>query len=47
MTKPKDFESAMKRLEEIITMMENGDPPLSALLEMYEEGVALQKFCHT
>ena len=47
MTKPKDFESAMKRLEEIITIMENGDPPLSALLEMYEEGVELQKFCHT
>ena len=47
MTKPKDFESAMKRLEEIITIMENGDPPLSVLLEMYEEGVELQKFCHT
>ena len=22
-------------------------PPLSVLLEMYEEGVELQKFCHT
>ena len=47
MTKPKDFELAMNRLEEIITMMESGDPPMSVLLEMYEEGVELQKFCHT
>ena len=46
MTKFKDFESAMKRLEEIVNTLESGDLPLDSLLEMYEEGVKLQKFCH-
>lgn len=41
----KDFESAMKRLEEIVKILERGELPLASLLEMYEEGVKLQNFC--
>lgn len=45
MTQYKDFESAMKRLEEIVKILESGELPLASLLEMYEEGVKLQNFC--
>lgn len=45
MTRYKDFESAMKRLEEIVKILEKGELPLASLLEMYEEGVKLQNFC--
>ncbi len=45
MTQYKDFESAMKRLEEIVKILERGELPLASLLEIYEEGVKLQNFC--
>ena len=45
MTQYKDFESAMKRLEEIVKILERGELPLASLLETYEEGVKLQNFC--
>jgi exodeoxyribonuclease VII small subunit len=45
MTKIKDFESALQRLEEIVKRLESGDLPWS--LELFEEGVALSRFCHT
>lgn len=45
MTQHQDFESAMKRLEEIVKILESGELPLASLLEMYEEGVKLQNFC--
>lgn len=45
MTQTKDFESAMRRLEEIVKTLESGELPLASLLEMYEEGVKLQNFC--
>ena len=44
-TQYKDFETAMKRLEEIVKILERGELPLASLLEMYEEGVKLQNFC--
>ncbi len=47
MTQYKDFESAMKRLEEVVKTLESGELPLASLLEMYEEGVNLQNFCHS
>ncbi len=46
MTQYKDFESAMRRLEEIVKTLESGELPLASLLEVYEEGVKLQNFCH-
>ncbi|RMF61428.1 MAG: exodeoxyribonuclease VII small subunit [Calditrichaeota bacterium] len=39
------FESAMKRLEEIVSALEQGNLTLEQSLKMYEEGVELTKFC--
>ena len=41
----KTFESAMKRLEEIVDELENGDLALEASIKVYEEGVELMAFC--
>jgi exodeoxyribonuclease VII small subunit len=38
---PVDFESALKRLEEIVRLLEEGDIGLNESLERYEEGVKL------
>jgi len=46
MAKIKDFESALQRLEEIVRKLDSGDLPLASLLEAYEEGVTLSRFCH-
>lgn len=48
MVKPKsqDFESAIKRLEEIVAQLESGDLPLEKSLELFEEGIKLSRFCH-
>ena len=45
MSKPKDFETALQRLEEIVRKLDSGDLPLASLLEVYEEGVTLSRFC--
>ena len=47
MSKPKDFETALQRLEEIVRKLDSGDLPLASLLEVYEEGVILSRFCQT
>jgi exodeoxyribonuclease VII small subunit len=47
MSKPKDFEAALQRLEEIVRKLDSGDLPLASLLEVYEEGVTLSRFCQT
>jgi len=39
------FESAMKRLEEIVNELEGGDLTLDQALKKFEEGVKLSKFC--
>lgn len=39
------FESAMKRLQEIVAFLENGEAPLDRSLAAFEEGVKLVKFC--
>ena len=41
------FEDALKRLEEIVRLLESGDSPLDASLSLYEEAVALVKVCNT
>jgi len=46
MAKIKDFESALLRLEEIVKKLDSGDLPLASLLEAYEEGITLSRFCH-
>ncbi len=39
------FESALKRLEEIVTKMETGDITLDESIKAFEEGQELVKFC--
>ncbi len=39
------FEDAMERLEEIVEQMEGDKLPLEEMLERYEEGTKLVKFC--
>lgn len=41
------FEAAMSRLEEIVRTLESGNAPLDASLSLFEEGVALVKFCNS
>ncbi len=39
------FEDAIKRLEEIVAALEQGDVPLDEALNLYEEGVQLSRSC--
>lgn len=41
----KNFETSMKRLEEIVQELEKGDLPLEESLKVFEEGMSLIKFC--
>jgi exodeoxyribonuclease VII small subunit len=43
--KVKDFESALKSLEEIVGQLESGDLTLDRALELFEEGVQVSRFC--
>lgn len=39
------FESAMKRLEEIVRILEEAETPLERAIDLYEEGLGLSQFC--
>jgi len=41
----KDFESAMERLEEIVTALESGEHSLEKSIELYSEGVTIAGIC--
>lgn len=41
----KDFETALKRLEEIVGKLEQGEIPLERALELFEEGVKISRYC--
>lgn len=41
----KTFEKALTRLEEIVRNLEEGELTLGDSLKVFEEGVALSKFC--
>jgi exodeoxyribonuclease VII small subunit len=43
--KVKDFESALKSLEDIVVQLEGGDLTLDRALELFEEGVKVSRFC--
>jgi exodeoxyribonuclease VII small subunit len=43
--KIKDFESALKSLEEIVGQLEAGDLTLDRALELFEEGIRISRFC--
>ena len=39
------FEQAMERLEEIVSLLENGGAVLDDTMELYTEGAKLASFC--
>lgn len=39
------FEEALKKLEEIVQNLEEGNLPLERSLELFEEGMKLSRFC--
>ncbi len=39
------YEQATKRLEEIVTKLEQGSGSLDESMQLYEEGVKLSEFC--
>jgi exodeoxyribonuclease VII small subunit len=39
------FEESLRRLEEIVNQLEQGDVPLEDSLRLYEEGMELSKVC--
>ena len=41
----KDFETSLKKLEKIVSDLENGDLPLEESIKAFEEGVKLTKHC--
>ncbi len=41
----KTFEAALKRLEEIVDALDEGETPLDKAMELYEEGLELSRFC--
>lgn len=46
MNKNMSFETAMKKLEEIVDKLENGSESLESSLKLFEEGSALTAFCY-
>ncbi|MBQ4395948.1 MAG: exodeoxyribonuclease VII small subunit [Clostridia bacterium] len=42
---PKSFEEAMKRLEEIAGLLEDGEAELAQSLALYKEGAGLAAWC--
>ena len=43
--KENNFESALKRLEEISDLLESEDTPLEDSIKLFEEGIELKEFC--
>ena len=44
---PKErFEDALKKLEKIVSKLEEGDIPLEESLKLFEEGIRLSRFCN-
>ena len=41
----KDFETSLKKLEQIVSDLENGELPLDQSIKTFEEGVKLTKHC--
>ena len=43
--KKQNFEDAMRRLEEIVSALSDGNLPLDDMMKLYEEGRALSRTC--
>lgn len=46
MTKELTYEEAVKRLEEIVSLLEKNETSLDDSMKFYEEGVRLSEFCN-
>jgi exodeoxyribonuclease VII small subunit len=44
-TPPATFDEAMRRLQDIVEQLENGDVPLERAMDLYEQGISLSKIC--
>ena len=42
-----DFEKSLQELELLVARLERGDLPLNESLQLFEQGVALTRSCHT
>lgn len=40
------FEQSLARLDEIVKLLESGTAPLEQSMKLYEEGIALVRFCN-
>lgn len=40
------YETAIKRLEEIVSILEKGGTPLDESVKLFQEGASLSKFCN-
>ncbi len=47
MTEKKNFETALKELEEVVDALESGSMPLEDALKAFEKGVGLARYCST
>ena len=45
--KTESFEHSLKKLEDIVQTLENGETPLDETLQKFEEGMKLVQFCHS
>lgn len=44
---PKErFEDALKKLEKVVSKLEEGNIPLEESLKLFEEGIRLSRFCN-
>ncbi|MDN4525266.1 exodeoxyribonuclease VII small subunit [Fictibacillus fluitans] len=41
------FEAAMEQLEQIVERLEEGDVPLEESIDLFQQGMALSKVCHS
>lgn len=46
MTKELKYEEAVKRLEEIVSLLEKNEASLDDSMKLYEEGIKLSAFCN-
>lgn len=44
-TKKENFEHALKRLEQIVEKLEEGELSLDESLKLFEEGIEISRFC--
>ena len=46
MNEKMSFEQSLARLDEIVKLLEGGNAPLEQSMKLYEEGIALVRFCN-